>query len=142
MDLIVSRRKDLVPVGRLDKDTEGALLITNDGVLGHHLISPKYHVKKKYYVEVDHDEIKNMRDSLAFYETLSENNQKVLTEILDKSKELADTNIQLIIEVQNLKAQVGILLNIINSELGDIDFNKYGIKVENGTVSRKKAQKK
>ena len=98
--------------------------------------------KKKYYAEVDHDEIKNMRESLAFYETLSENNQKVLSEILDRSKELADTNIQLIIEVQNLKAQVGILLNIINSELGDIDFNKYGIKVENGTVSRKKVQKK
>ena len=94
--------------------------------------------KKKYYAEVDHDEIKNMRESLSFYETLSENNQKVLSEILDRSKELADTNIQLIIEVQNLKAQVGILLNIINSELGDIDFNKYGIKVENGTVSRKK----
>lgn len=98
--------------------------------------------KKKYYVEIDRDEIKNMRDSLAFYETLSENNQKVLSEILDKSKELADTNIQLIIEVQNLKAQVGILLSIINSELGDIDFNKYGIKVENGTISRKKIQKK
>ena len=98
--------------------------------------------KKKYYAEVDHDEIKNMRESLSFYEALSENNQKVLSEILDKSKELADTNIQLIIEVQNLKAQVGILLNIINSELGDIDFNKYGIKVENGTVSRKKTQKK
>ena len=65
MDLIVSRRKDLVPVGRLDKDTEGALLITNDGVLGHHLISPKYHVKKKYYVEVDADLPKDAKDIFA-----------------------------------------------------------------------------
>ena len=65
MDLIVSRRKDLVPVGRLDKDTEGALLITNDGVLGHHLISPKYHVKKKYYVEVDADLPKDAKEIFA-----------------------------------------------------------------------------
>lgn len=52
MDLIISRRKDLAPVGRLDKDTEGVLLITNDGVLNHRLLSSKYHVQKKYYVEV------------------------------------------------------------------------------------------
>jgi len=53
MELINSRRKDLVPVGRLDLDTEGLLLITNDGRLNHQLLSPKNHVDKKYYVEVD-----------------------------------------------------------------------------------------
>ena len=53
MELIDSKRKDLFPLGRLDKDTEGVLLISNDGVLGHHLLSPKYHVDKKYYVETD-----------------------------------------------------------------------------------------
>lgn len=44
---------DLFPVGRLDKDTEGLLLLTNDGKLAHDLLSPKKHVEKKYYVEVD-----------------------------------------------------------------------------------------
>ena len=39
------------PVGRLDKDTEGLLLITNDGKLAHELLSPKKHVDKTYYVE-------------------------------------------------------------------------------------------
>nr|WP_300092860.1 pseudouridine synthase [Sedimentibacter sp.] len=39
------------PVGRLDKDTEGLLLITNDGQLAHDLLSPKKHVDKTYYVE-------------------------------------------------------------------------------------------
>lgn len=39
------------PVGRLDKDTEGFLLITNDGELSHRLLSPKKHVAKTYYVE-------------------------------------------------------------------------------------------
>ena len=40
------------PVGRLDKDTEGLMLLTNDGELAHKLISPKKDVEKKYYVEV------------------------------------------------------------------------------------------
>lgn len=42
------RRDDLFPVGRLDKDTEGLLLITNDGVLAHELLSPAKHVEKEY----------------------------------------------------------------------------------------------
>ena len=44
---------NLFPVGRLDVDTTGALLLTNDGDLAHKLISPKYHVSKVYEVEVD-----------------------------------------------------------------------------------------
>ena len=45
-------RDDLFPVGRLDIDTEGLLLITNDGDLAHRLLSPKKHVDKEYYVRV------------------------------------------------------------------------------------------
>ena len=47
-----SNKKGLFPVGRLDIDTEGLLLITNNGELAHKLLSPKKHVEKKYYVEV------------------------------------------------------------------------------------------
>ncbi len=47
--------KDLSHVGRLDKDTTGVLLITNDGKLGHFLISPKSNVKKIYSLTVDKD---------------------------------------------------------------------------------------
>lgn len=43
----------LFPVGRLDKDTEGLLLLTNDGPLAHRLLSPRHHVDKVYYVQVD-----------------------------------------------------------------------------------------
>jgi 16S rRNA pseudouridine516 synthase len=46
-------RKDLFPVGRLDKDTEGLLLITNDGALAHELLSPKKHVAKTYYARIE-----------------------------------------------------------------------------------------
>ncbi len=45
-------RKDLFPVGRLDKDTEGLLLITNNGELAHRLLSPKKHVPKTYFVQI------------------------------------------------------------------------------------------
>ena len=41
------------PVGRLDKDTEGLLVLTNDGALAHRVLSPKKHVKKRYYAKID-----------------------------------------------------------------------------------------
>ena len=54
LDLIDEKqRKDLFPVGRLDKDTEGLLLITNDGELAHQLLSPKKHVDKVYFARID-----------------------------------------------------------------------------------------
>ena len=49
MELVQSQRHDLYPVGRLDVDTEGLLLISNDGKLTHEVLSPKKHVDKKYY---------------------------------------------------------------------------------------------
>ena len=53
VDLIKDKkRKDLFPVGRLDKDTEGLLLITNDGALAHRLLSPKKHVDKCYFAHI------------------------------------------------------------------------------------------
>lgn len=53
LDLIKDKkRKDLFPVGRLDKDTEGLLLITNDGDLAHRLLAPKKHVDKVYYAKI------------------------------------------------------------------------------------------
>ena len=52
MEYVPSKRKDLFPVGRLDKDTEGLLLITNDGKLAHALLSPARHVEKTYYARI------------------------------------------------------------------------------------------
>ena len=54
LELITDKkRKDLFPVGRLDKDTEGLLLITNDGDLAHRLLAPKKHVDKLYYAKIE-----------------------------------------------------------------------------------------
>lgn len=66
LDLIPEdlRRRGLAPVGRLDKDTEGLLLLTDDGELTHRLLSPKYHVDKVYYAQVDG--IPDSSDAAAF----------------------------------------------------------------------------
>lgn len=50
-ELIEENNRELFPVGRLDKDTEGLLFLTDDGALAHRLLSPKYHVEKTYYIE-------------------------------------------------------------------------------------------
>lgn len=69
LDFIDAKRKDLFPVGRLDKDTEGLLIITNDGALAHELLSPKKHVGKTYFAvvagTVDHDTVEAFRRGLA-----------------------------------------------------------------------------
>ena len=61
-------RKDLAPVGRLDKDTEGLLLLTNDGQLNHRLLSPKSHVDKTYYAELEknisEDDLEKLRNGV------------------------------------------------------------------------------
>ncbi len=60
--------KDLFPVGRLDKDTEGLLILTNDGGLAHRLLSPRHHVAKKYFVQLDKNldttDVEKMRDGM------------------------------------------------------------------------------
>lgn len=47
------RKDGIFPVGRLDKDTEGFLLLTDDGDLAHRLLSPRKHVDKTYYAKID-----------------------------------------------------------------------------------------
>lgn len=76
IDLIESRRRgDLFPVGRLDQDTEGLLLITNDGALAHRLLSPKKHVDKLYYAQIDGEV--TTEDVLAFAKGLDIGDEKL-----------------------------------------------------------------
>lgn len=93
--------------------------------------------RKKYYTEVDHNNIENMENSLEFYEKLSHSNNKILSDILERSEKLAETNLKLVIEVQNLKAQVDLLLRVLQTEITDLDLSKYGIKLnEEGNIVR------
>ena len=93
--------KNLAPVGRLDKDTEGLLIITNDGVLSHNLLSPKKHVEKEYLVytknSVSYDDLNKLSEGVdigdenptlpckAFIER-DENGQEVLHLILHEGR--------------------------------------------------------
>lgn len=66
VDLIEDKiRNDLFPVGRLDKDTEGLLIITNDGDLSHRLLSPKKHVEKEYFAIVKGKITKEDKEAFA-----------------------------------------------------------------------------
>ena len=66
IDLIDSKyRKRVFPIGRLDKDTEGLLLLTSDGQYSHQLMHPKKKVSKIYFVEVDRDLSSNLVDEFS-----------------------------------------------------------------------------
>ena len=69
MELLPPEYQDLFPVGRLDKDTEGLLLLTNDGDLCHRLTSPKHHVEKEYYARtegnIDEEDIRAFREGIV-----------------------------------------------------------------------------
>ncbi len=68
-------RKDIFPVGRLDKDTEGLLLLTNDGDLAHQLLSPKKHVDKTYYARVQG--VVTEEDQKAFLDGIDIGDEKI-----------------------------------------------------------------
>lgn len=84
-------RNDLFAVGRLDKDTVGLLIITNDGDFSHHLTSPKHHVSKTYYLKtskiITPEQVKSLTEGVelvgdgmtkpAFVETVSEREIKL-----------------------------------------------------------------
>ena len=75
------RTYDIFPVGRLDIDTEGLLLLTNDGMLSHNLLSPKKHVDKKYYVKIANplteEDIKTLENGIKLEENFITKNAKV-----------------------------------------------------------------
>lgn len=65
VDLVTDADRELFPVGRLDKDTEGFLLLTDDGELAHRLLSPAYHVPKTYYLEYEGELPENAVERVA-----------------------------------------------------------------------------
>lgn len=103
---------DLFPVGRLDLDTEGLLLLTNDGSLSHELLSPKKHVDKEYYVELEKEysdqDIKTLEAGVAI------NDQEVCKEA--KVKRIDNNKMMLIIQ-EGKYHQVKRMMHAIENEV-------------------------
>lgn len=104
--------KDLFPVGRLDKDTEGLLLITNDGELSHNLLSPKKHVDKTYLVKTDQTVTTDM---IAALEQGVDIGEEKLT-LPAKVKQLEEKKIELII-TEGKFHQVKRMLKAVGNEV-------------------------
>lgn len=100
IDLLNNNYKtyDIFPVGRLDIDTEGLLLLTNDGVLSHNLLSPKKHVDKKYYVKIarllSESDIKKLENGIKLEENFITKNAKI--EIIKNKFEKNSENFEFI----------------------------------------------
>jgi 16S rRNA pseudouridine516 synthase len=87
---------DMFPVGRLDKDTEGLLILTNDGQLSHRVLSPKSHVPKCYYAVIEG--VVTEADQIAFKEgVVLEDGYETLPAELEILKSAAVSEIELTI---------------------------------------------
>lgn len=84
IDCVQSERKDLFPVGRLDIDTEGLLLLTNDGELAHRLLSPKKHVAKTYYAKIEgnvtNEEVQKFQEGLNLGDFVTKPSKLIIKE--------------------------------------------------------------
>ena len=85
------RTYDVFPVGRLDIDTEGLILLTNDGILSHNLLSPKKHVDKKYYVKIakplSENDVKTLENGIKLEENFitKKANVEIISEDLENN---------------------------------------------------------
>lgn len=88
-----AKRRDLFPVGRLDIDTEGLLLITNDGKLAHRLLSPKKHVDKTYFARVEGRLPEDAAEQFADGITLEDGTRTLPARlVIQKAAETAEEN--------------------------------------------------
>lgn len=124
-------RKDLFPVGRLDKDTEGLLLLTNDGELSHALLSPRKHVPKTYFVEVpqklDLGQIEALEQGVDIGD--DKKTLRAMVEILD------DTHIHLTI-CEGRYHQVKRMLQAVGSEVLYLKRVTFGALVLDETLEK------
>ncbi|MBR0473945.1 MAG: rRNA pseudouridine synthase [Erysipelotrichaceae bacterium] len=132
LELIDSNRKGLSPVGRLDKDTEGLILITNDGQLNHRLLAPKHHVDKTYYVETDveikPEAVEIMSKPMQFEDFTSE---PAKLEIQDKKKAYLTIHEGKFHQVKRMFAKIGCNVTYLKRvsfgplQLGDLEVGQY-----------------
>ena len=125
------RIQKVFPVGRLDKDTEGLMLLTNDGDLAHRLISPKKNVEKKYYVEVN-GELKNEHLEVVKKGVILEDGYRckpARLEILDSSESSSKANIYItegkFHQVKRMMKSLGVTVTCLKRlSIGNLSLDK------------------
>lgn len=123
--------KDMFPVGRLDKDTTGLLLITNDGDLGHKLLSPKYHVDKTYIVTTKVPVTEADIEALCTGVDIGDDKPTLPA----KAKLLEDGRLELVIH-EGRYHQVKRMLEAINNEVIALHRSSFGpLNLDNGPES-------
>ena len=113
------RTYDVFPVGRLDIDTEGLILLTNDGILSHNLLSPKKHVDKKYYVKIakplSENDVKTLENGIKLGENFVTKKAKI--EVISKDSHENGNN-QVYITISEGKFhQVKRMFKAVNNEV-------------------------
>lgn len=128
LDLIIDTpTRGLFPVGRLDKDSEGLLLITNDGKLAHELLSPKKHVDKVYYIEYDGELVKDVKEKFKEGIILEDGYK-----CLPASIELLNDNKAYVTISEGKFHQVKRMINMCNGEVTYLKRIKFGpLKLDN-----------
>ena len=122
LDLIIDvPTRGLFPVGRLDKDSEGLLLITNDGKLAHDLLSPKKHVKKVYYIEYEGTLDSDVKLKFKNGITLDDGYKCLSAEI-----ELLENNRAYVKISEGKFHQVKRMINAVNGEVTYLKRIKFG----------------
>lgn len=113
--------RGLFPVGRLDKDSEGLLLITNDGKLAHELLSPKKHVDKVYYIEYEGELVSDVKERFKEGIILKDNYK-----CLPASIELLNDNKAYVTISEGKFHQVKRMINMCNGEVTYLKRIKFG----------------
>ena len=134
LDLLVDAPgKDLSPVGRLDKDTEGLLLITNDGALSHRLLSPVKHVPKTYLVHTKRPVTSQMCEKLEAGVEIGDETPTAPA----KTKLLSDTDCGLLLTITEGRFhQVKRMLQAVGNEVVYLKRLSMGTLVLDETLSK------
>ena len=111
----------LFPCGRLDKDTVGLILLTNDGSTAHYLLSPKRHVSKVYYVKTEHPVSDKDIDSLKKGVTLDHND----TTLPAKIEKINDNELYITI-VEGMYHQIKRMLEAVNNKVIYLERVEFG----------------
>ena len=115
VDLLPEELYHLVPVGRLDKESEGLLLLTNDGNLAHRLTHPKFHVDKTYMVRV-RGELAREKKMRLEHGVVIEGEKTAPCRIRDAQYNGTDTEFKMMIH-EGRKRQIRLMLKAVGSHV-------------------------